>query len=88
MCGVAVSLIGTPLTRKERLFVAVAYTPKATVQAAIGSVPLALGLGCGEVIVTVAVLSILITAPLGALMIDLIHGKCLTRDNLEVEGDM
>ena len=87
MCGVVVSLIGTPLSRKERFFVAVAYTPKATVQAAIGSVPLAMGLGCGEVIVTVAVLSILITAPLGALMIDLIHRKCLTVDSIETAGD-
>ena len=87
MCGVVVSLIGTPLTRKERLFVAIAYTPKATVQAAIGSVPLAMGLGCGEVIVTVAVLSILLTAPLGAFMIDLVHKKLLTRDEDELLGD-
>ena len=66
MMGVGLSLLKTPLNKKERLFCALAYTPKATVQAAIGSVPLAMGLPCGEL----AVLAILITAPLGAFAID------------------
>lgn len=68
--GVFLSLVATPLNGRERLFCAVAYLPKATVQAAIGSVPLALGLPCGPLILTVAVAAILITAPLGALGID------------------
>ncbi|CAC9936147.1 transporter, CPA2 family [Aedoeadaptatus coxii] len=68
--GVATSLAGTGLTFKERIFCILAYLPKATVQAAIGSVPLQAGLGSGKVILSVAVLSILITAPLGALLID------------------
>ena len=70
MMGVGLSLLKTPLNKKERLFCALAYTPKATVQAAIGSVPLAMGLPCGELVLTVAVLAILITAPLGAYAID------------------
>ncbi len=65
--GTYVSLLGTPLNLKERLFCVVAYVPKATVQAAIGAVPLAAGVASGEVILAVAVLSILITAPLGAI---------------------
>lgn len=65
--GVFLALLGTTLTRKERLFCIIAYLPKATVQAAIGSVPLALGLSCGPIILSVAVLAILITAPLGAI---------------------
>ncbi len=65
--GVFLALLGTALTRKERLFCIIAYLPKATVQAAIGSVPLALGLSCGPIILSVAVLAILITAPLGAI---------------------
>ncbi len=69
--GVAHCLIGTPLTVRERLFCVIAYLPKATVQAAIGSVPLAMGLSCGEIVLSVAVLGILITAPLGALGMDL-----------------
>ncbi|WP_322627352.1 cation:proton antiporter [Aedoeadaptatus coxii] len=68
--GVTASLAGTGLTFKERIFCILAYLPKATVQAAIGSVPLQAGLGSGKVILSVAVLSILITAPLGALLID------------------
>ncbi len=71
MVGVYCSMIGSELTTKERLFCMIAYTPKATVQAAIGSIPLALGLGCGEIVLTMAVVSILITAPLGAFGIDL-----------------
>lgn len=69
--GVMLCLIGTKLTFKERLFCVIAYLPKATVQAAIGSVPLSMGLPCGSVVLTVAVLGILITAPLGAIGIDL-----------------
>ncbi len=68
--GVLLSTAGTPLTRRERLFCVLAYLPKATVQAAIGGVPLALGLPCGQLVLSVAVLGILITAPLGALAID------------------
>ena len=68
--GVAICMVGTPLTLKERLFCIIAYLPKATVQAAIGSVPLSLGLPCGKIILSVAVLAILITAPLGAIGID------------------
>jgi NhaP-type Na+/H+ or K+/H+ antiporter len=65
--GTYVSLIGTPFTLKEKLFCVVAYIPKATVQAAIGAVPLAAGVASGEVILAVAVLSILLTAPIGAI---------------------
>ena len=77
--GVALCLIGTPLTARERLFCVIAYLPKATVQAAIGSVPLAMGLSCGEIVLSVAVLGILITAPLGALGIDLSYKRLLKR---------
>ena len=69
MAGVLLSLISTPLNKKEKLFCMIAYTPKATVQAAIGAIPLAMGLPCGQIVLTVAVLSILITAPLGAICI-------------------
>ena len=69
--GTAFCLLGTQLNLKERLFCVVSYIPKATVQAAIGGVPLALGLNCGNIVLTVAVVSIIITAPLGALAIDL-----------------
>lgn len=68
--GVLLCLLKTPLTLKERLFCVIAYMPKATVQAAIGSVPLSLGLPCGPIILSVAVLGIINTAPLGALGID------------------
>ena len=68
--GVALSLAGTALDRRERLFCILSYLPKATVQAAIGSVPMALGLPCGKLILSVAVLAILITAPLGAFAMD------------------
>lgn len=77
--GVCLCLLGTPLNRKERLFCVIAYLPKATVQAAIGSVPLALGLPCGQLVLSVAVLAILITAPLGALGMDLTYRKLLTK---------
>ena len=65
--GVLACLVRTPLCFRERLFCVIAYLPKATVQAAIGSVPLALGLPCGRLVLSVAVLAILVTAPLGAL---------------------
>ena len=79
MLGVALSLVKTPLSKKERLFCAVAYTPKATVQAAIGTIPLSMGLVCGELVLTVAVISILITAPFGAICIDNLYKKLLSR---------
>ena len=68
--GVLISLVKTPLNKKEKLFTVVAYLPKATVQAAIGSVPLAAGLSSGNIILSVAVMGILITAPMGAIGID------------------
>ena len=78
--GVCVCLIGTPLCAKEKLFCVISYLPKATVQAAIGSVPLAMGLPCGQIVLSVAVLAILITAPLGTLGMDLTYQKLLTKD--------
>lgn len=77
MVGVWVSLMKSPLTAKERLFCMIAYTPKATVQASIGAIPLSMGLSCGELVLTVAVLSILLTAPFGALGIDVLHKRLL-----------
>ncbi len=77
MAGVGGSLVGTRMEKKERLFCMIAYTPKATVQAAIGSLPLAMGLSCGHIVLTVAVLSILLTAPLGAYGIDMTYKKLL-----------
>lgn len=79
MLGVALSLVGTELSKKERLFCMVAYTPKATVQAAIGAIPLAMGLSCGTLVLTVAVLSILITAPFGAIGIDNLYKRLLEK---------
>lgn len=76
--GVYLCLIGTNLNFKERLYCIIAYLPKATVQAAIGSVPLSLGLPCGKIVLSVAVLSILITAPLGAIGMDLSYKRLLT----------
>ena len=78
--GVCVCPIGTPLCTKEKLFCIISYLPKATVQAAIGSVPLAMGLPCGQIVLSVAVLAILITAPLGALGMDLTYQKLLTKE--------
>ena len=77
MLGVAISLIRTKLTKKERIFCMLAYTPKATVQAAIGAIPLTMGLPCGQIVLTVAVLSILITAPFGAICVDNLYKKLL-----------
>lgn len=79
MLGVFLCVLGTKLTMKERLFTMLAYTPKATVQAAIGGIPLAMGLACGEVVLTVAVLAIVLTAPLGAFAIDLTYQKFLNK---------
>ena len=78
--GVALCLVGTPMTWKERIFCMIAYLPKATVQAAIGSVPLGMGLPCGQIVLSVAVLAILITAPLGALGIDLTYKRLLKKE--------
>jgi solute carrier family 9B (sodium/hydrogen exchanger), member 1/2 len=75
MLGVLVCLIRTKLTKKEKVFCMIAYTPKATVQAAIGSVPLSMGLACGNEVLAVAVLAILITAPFGAILIDSLYKK-------------
>ena len=79
MLGVFVCLLGTTLNRKERIFSMIAYTPKATVQAAIGGIPLSLGLECGDLVLTVAVLAIVLTAPLGAFGIDLSYKKLLKK---------
>lgn len=76
--GVLLSLIKTEMNFKERLFSAIGYMPKATVQAAIGALPLSMGLASGEIILTVAVLSIIITAPLGATLIDNTYKKLLS----------
>ena len=78
--GVLLCVAGSRLSGRERLFAVLAYLPKATVQAAIGGVPLAMGLACGQVVLTVAVVAILVTAPLGALAIDLSFRRLLRRD--------
>ena len=80
MAGVFLCLVGTSLSYRERLFCMIAYCPKATVQAAIGSIPLSMGLPSGNIILTVAVLSILITAPLGAFAIDISYKKLLKKE--------
>ena len=80
MAGVFVCMIKTQLTFKERVFCMIAYLPKATVQAAIGSLPLAMGLPCGKIVLTVAVLAILITAPLGAFGIDMTYKRLLEKE--------
>ena len=79
--GVCICLLGTQLNKKERLFCIIAYLPKATVQAAIGSVPMAMGLPCGMLVLSVAVLAILITAPLGAIGMDMTYRKLLSDDS-------
>ena len=78
--GVALSTAGTHLNLRERIFCIAAYLPKATVQAAIGSVPLAMGLPCGSLVLSVAVLAILVTAPMGAIAIDRLAPRWLTQD--------
>lgn len=80
--GVLLCLIKTKLTFKERLFTILAYIPKATVQASIGGIALSLGLSCGSIILTVSVISILITAPIGAILIDNLSSKLLDRTDL------
>lgn len=79
MLGVFICLLKTKLNNKEKLFTMLAYTPKATVQAAIGGIPLSLGLSCGDTVLTVAVLAIILTAPLGAFAIDLSYKKLLKK---------
>ncbi|MCQ2600627.1 MAG: cation:proton antiporter [Treponema sp.] len=79
--GVLLCLLGTELNAKERLYCVISYLPKATVQAAIGSVPLSLGLPCGNMVLSVAVISILITAPLGAFLMDLTYRKLLVKED-------
>ena len=79
MAGIFVCLLGTDMNGKEKLFTMMAYTPKATVQAAIGGIPLALGFACGDVVLTVAVLAIVLTAPLGAFAIDSSYKKFLAK---------
>lgn len=78
--GVLLCLLATKLTWKERVFCIIAYLPKATVQAAIGSVPLSMGLSCGQIVLSTAVLAILITAPLGAISMDLTYKKLLSHE--------
>ena len=80
MAGVLVCVTKTKLSKKERLFCGFSYLPKATVQAAIGGLPLAMGLSCGDLVLTVAVMSIIITAPLGAFLIDISYKKLLTKN--------
>ena len=79
LCG-----IKTQFNSKERLFIMISQIPKATVQAAIGAIPLSLGLSCGDLVLTFAVVSILITAPLGAFLIDVTHKKLLTGINKQI----
>lgn len=81
--GVAICLLGTSMNWKERIFCMIAYLPKATVQAAIGSVSLAMGLPCGQIVLSIAVLAILITAPLGALGIDRTYKRLLMKEGQE-----
>ncbi len=80
MFGVFLCMLKTKLTLKERIFCMIAYTPKATVQAAIGGVPLAMGLSCGNIVLTIAVAAILITAPAGAFFIDFTYRRLLSRE--------
>lgn len=80
--GVTICLAKTQLDRRERLFCIISYLPKATVQAAIGSVPLSMGLPCGRIVLSVAVLSILIAAPLGAFGMDATYKKFLKKTNI------
>lgn len=77
--GVFLSTIGSGFNKKERLFCMIGYSPKATVQAVIGSIPLALGLSCGDTVLTMAILAILFTAPIGAFVIDYSYRKLLEK---------
>ena len=78
--GVLLSVLGTQLNKEEKAFAIFAYLPKATVQAAIGAVPLAMGLPSGHIILTISVVAILVTAPLGAVLIDQTHNRLLRDD--------
>lgn len=80
MAGVYLCMIGTELSIKERMFCMTAYMPKATVQAAVGGIPLSMGLACGETALTIAVVSILLTAPVGAFVMDLTYKRLLSQD--------
>lgn len=80
MIGVFVCVLGTNLKKSERLFCMLAYTPKATVQAAIGGIPLSMGLACGNIVLVVSVLAIMITAPLGAFAIDMTYKRFLEKE--------
>lgn len=80
MLGVFISLLGANLNHKEKLFCMMAYTPKATVQAAIGTIPMMMGLECGELVLTIAVISILVSAPFGAICVDNTYKKLLRYD--------
>ena len=82
LLGVWICVLGTKLNYKERLFCVIAYMPKATVQAAIGAIPLSLGLACGQTVLTAAVLAILMTAPIGAFLIDIFYKKLLDHCSL------
>ncbi len=82
MAGVYCSLLGTIFTTQERLFCMLAYIPKATVQAAIGAIPLGMGLPCGQTVLTMAVIAILLTAPIGALAVDWTCQKFLINDHV------
>ncbi len=88
MVGVWLSVCVSGLNLKEKLFCSIAYTPKATVQAAIGGIPLAMGLACGQTVLTAAVLAILITAPVGAFAIDLTYKKLLSRPKILSEENL
>ncbi len=88
MLGVYLCLLGTKLRRGERIFCMFAYMPKATVQAAIGAIPLSMGLSCGNVVLSIAVISILITAPLGSFFIDLLQKKVLNKAEPSIEAEV
>ncbi len=80
MFGVFICMIATKLSKREKLFCMISYCPKATVQAGIGAIPLAMGFSCGNIVLTLAVVSILVTAPLGAILIDKLYTKLLTKN--------
>ncbi len=88
MIGVCFCLWGTGLNWRERLFCVIAYMPKATVQAAIGGIPLAMGLSCGDLVLTAAVAAILVTAPLGAFLMELTYQKLLSRYGIFLAGKL
>ena len=80
--GVFISLIGTSLSLKEKIFCIIAYLPKATVQSAKAGIPLQMGVAGGEIMQSIAILSVLITAPIGAIGIKISSPKLLTQDNI------